>query len=127
MHIDLVYTRISRGQYHKQFQYADHHLSLSVLLIACCLLVLNNISFDFSDLIMSNLFNIPFSFSVNPQTLKNLLQYRKNIQPNSSDDKWSEKAIKGLIKRLTKASMIDDLQAALDSQNPQTRCVTIPR
>jgi MAD (mothers against decapentaplegic) family protein 2/3 len=76
---------------------------------------------------MSNLFNLPFSFSINPQTLRNLLQHRKNIQTNSSEDKWSEKAIKGLIKRLTKSSMIDDLQIALDTQNPQTRCVTIPR
>lgn len=76
---------------------------------------------------MSNLFNLPFSFSINPQTVKNLLQHRKNIQSNSSEDKWSEKAIKGLIKRLTKSSMIDDLQAALETQNPQTRCVTIPR
>ena len=76
---------------------------------------------------MSNLFNLPFSFSVNPQTLKNLLQHRKNIPLNSSEDKWSEKAIKGLIKRLTKSSMIDDLQTALDTQNPQTRCVTISR
>ncbi|CAF1078749.1 unnamed protein product [Adineta steineri] len=77
--------------------------------------------------IMSNLFNLPFAFSINPETLKNLLQHRKNIQPNSGDDKWSEKAIKGLIKRLTKASMIDDLQTALDTQSSQTRCVTIPR
>lgn len=76
---------------------------------------------------MSNLFNLPFSFSTNPQTLKNLLQHRKNIASNSSEDKWSEKAIKGLIKRLTKSSMIDDLQVALDTQNSQTRCVTIPR
>jgi hypothetical protein len=74
---------------------------------------------------MSNLFN--FSFSTNPQTFKNLLQHRKNIQPNSSEDKWSEKAIKGLIKRLTKTSMIDDLQSALNTQSAQTRCVTIPR
>ncbi|CAF1245775.1 unnamed protein product [Adineta steineri] len=76
---------------------------------------------------MSNLFNLPFSFSTNPQTFKNLLQHRLNIQTNSNDDKWSEKAIKGLIKRLTKSSMIDDLQLALDTKNPQTRCVTIPR
>lgn len=76
---------------------------------------------------MSNLFNLPFSFTINPQQLKIFLQHRKNIQPNSSEDKWSEKAIKGLIKRLTKSSMIDDLQLALDTQNPQTRCVTIPR
>jgi hypothetical protein len=76
---------------------------------------------------MSNLFNLPFSFSTNPQTLKNLLQHRKNIQLNSIEDKWSEKAIKGLIKRLTKSSMIEDLQTALDTQNPQTCCVTIPR
>lgn len=76
---------------------------------------------------MSNLFSLPFSLSVNPQTLKNLLQHRKNIPLNSSEDKWSEKAIKGLIKRLTKSSMIDDLLFALDGQNGHTRCVTIPR
>jgi len=76
---------------------------------------------------MSNLFNLPFSFSTNPQTFKNLLQHRLNIQLNSNEDKWSEKAIKGLIKRLTKTSMIDDLQTALDNKNQQTRCVTIPR
>jgi mothers against decapentaplegic homolog 3 len=76
---------------------------------------------------MSNLFNLPFPFSSNPQALKNLLQHRKNISLNSSEDRWSEKAIKGLIKRLSKSSMIDDLQTALDSQNVQTRCVTIPR
>lgn len=76
---------------------------------------------------MSNLFNLPFSFSSNPQRLRNLLQYRLNISPNTNEDKWSEKAIKGLIKRLSKSSMIDDLQAALETKNPQTRCVTIPR
>jgi hypothetical protein len=76
---------------------------------------------------MNNLFNLPFSFSTNPQTFKNLLQHRINIQPNSNDDKWSEKAIKGLIKRLTKSSMIDSLQTALDTKNPQTCCVTISR
>ncbi|CAF4134389.1 unnamed protein product [Rotaria sordida] len=76
---------------------------------------------------MSHLFNLPFSFSINPQTLKNLLQHRKNIQSNTSEDKWSEKAIKGLIKRLTKPSMIDDLQTALETQSSQARCVTIPR
>jgi len=76
---------------------------------------------------MSNLFNLPFSFSTNPQTFSHLLQHRLNIQLNSNEDKWSEKAIKGLIKRLTKTSMIDDLRTALDSKNSQTRCVTIPR
>ncbi|CAF3419702.1 unnamed protein product, partial [Rotaria sp. Silwood2] len=76
---------------------------------------------------MSNLFNLPFSFSIYSQTLKNLLQHRINIQLNSNEDKWSEKAIKGLIKRLTKTSMIDDLQTALDSKNSETRCVTISR
>lgn len=76
---------------------------------------------------MSNLFNLPFSFSSNPQSLKSLLQHRKNIPLNSSEDKWSEKAIKGLIKRLTKSSMLDDLLFALDGQNIHSRCVTIPR
>ena len=76
---------------------------------------------------MSNLFNLPFSFSLNPHALKNLLQHRINIQLNSNEDKWSEKAIKGLIKRLTKTSMIDDLQTALDRKNSETRCVTISR
>jgi len=76
---------------------------------------------------MNNLFNFSFAFSTNPQTFKSLLQHRKNLLANTSEDKWSEKAIRGLIKRLTKSSMIDDLQTALDTQNACTACVTIPR
>ncbi|CAF1954984.1 unnamed protein product [Rotaria magnacalcarata] len=75
---------------------------------------------------MNNLFNLPFSFSIYSQALKSLLQHRINIQLNSNEDKWSEKAIKGLIKRLTKTSMIDDLQTALATKTSHTRCVTIP-
>ncbi|CAF3536132.1 unnamed protein product [Rotaria socialis] len=76
---------------------------------------------------MSNLFYLPFSFSIYSQAIKNLLQHRINIQLNSNEDKWSEKAIKGLIKHLTKTSMIDDLQTALATKTSHTRCVTIPR
>ena len=76
---------------------------------------------------MNSLFNLPFPFSTNPQTFKNLLQQRINIQLNTNEDKWSEKAIKGLIKRLTKASMVDDLKTALENKTSGTHCVTIPR
>lgn len=76
---------------------------------------------------MNNLFNLPFSFSIYPQTLKNLLQHRINIPLNTNEDKWSEKAIKSLLKRLTKTSMINDLQTALNTKSSQTNCVTISR
>lgn len=76
---------------------------------------------------MSSLLNLPFSLSFNSQSFKKLLQYRINIQSNSNEDTWSEKAIKGLVKRLTKTSMIDDLQTSLETKNSETRCVTIRR
>ncbi|CAF0797620.1 unnamed protein product [Didymodactylos carnosus] len=75
---------------------------------------------------MNNLFNLPFAFSINPASVKHLLLHRKNVH-NHGEDKWTEKAIRGLIKRLTKTSMVDDLEIALDTKSSQTRCVTIPR
>ncbi|CAF1054628.1 unnamed protein product [Didymodactylos carnosus] len=75
---------------------------------------------------MNNLFNLPFAFSINPASVKHLLLHRKNVH-NHGEDKWTEKAIRGLIKRLTKSSMVDDLEIALDTKSSQTKCVTIPR
>jgi hypothetical protein len=43
------------------------------------------------------------------------------------ENKWSEKAIKSLVKKLKKTSLVDELEKAITKQDPNTRCVTIAR
>lgn len=43
------------------------------------------------------------------------------------EDKWSEKAIKGLVKLAKKYNFLDDLERALTTRDSNTRCIIIPR
>lgn len=42
-------------------------------------------------------------------------------------DKWSEKAVKSLVKKLKKSGNIDELERAISEKNGNTKCITIPR
>lgn len=42
-------------------------------------------------------------------------------------DKWSEKAVKSLVKKLKKSGSIDELERAISEKNGNTKCITIPR
>ncbi|KAH9491271.1 Mothers against decapentaplegic 2 [Dermatophagoides farinae] len=44
-----------------------------------------------------------------------------------NNDKWSEKAVKSLVKKLKKTGTIDELERAISEQNVNTKCITIPR
>ena len=63
---------------------------------------------------------LPFT----PPVVKRLLGWRKC---SDADGKWSEKAVKSLVKKLRKSGALEELERAISSQNPNTRCVTIPR
>ena len=43
------------------------------------------------------------------------------------EDKWCEKAVKSLVKKLKKNGTIDELEKAITTQDPKTRCITIAR
>lgn len=62
---------------------------------------------------------LPFT----PPIVKRLLGWKKS----DGEDKWSEKAVKSLVKKLKKTGGLDELERAITSQNPNTRCITIPR
>lgn len=67
---------------------------------------------------------MPFTSPV----VKRLLGWRKRSpKHNESDDKWTEKAVKSLVKKLKKSGTVDELELAITTGNTQTKCITIAR
>lgn len=64
-------------------------------------------------------------FTSPPPVVKRLIGYIK--EGSDKEEKWKEKAVKSLVKRLKNGNQLDELERALASQDPSTRCVTIPR
>lgn len=60
-------------------------------------------------------------------SVKRLLSYRKcNGSIELAEAAWSEKAVRSLVKKL-KNQHLNQLEIALSSQNPGTRCICVPR
>lgn len=60
-------------------------------------------------------------------SVKRLLQYRKsNGSIELAEAAWSEKAIRSLVKKL-KNNQLSALEVALSTQNPHSKCCTVPR
>lgn len=62
---------------------------------------------------------LPFT----PPVVKRLLSFKKG----EGEDKWSEKAVKSLVKKLKKSGGLDELETAVTTEDANTRCITIPR
>ncbi|KAM9312756.1 mothers against decapentaplegic homolog 3 isoform 3-T3 [Gastrophryne carolinensis] len=65
---------------------------------------------------------LPFT----PPIVKRLLGWKKGEQ-NGQEEKWCEKAVKSLVKKLKKSGQLDELEKALATQSITTKCITIPR
>lgn len=65
---------------------------------------------------------LPFT----PPIVKKLLGWKKGEQ-NGQEEKWCEKAVKSLVKKLKKTGQLDELEKAITTQNINTKCITIPR
>ena len=63
---------------------------------------------------------LPFT----PPIVKRLLSWKRGT--GDEEDKWAEKAVKSLVKKLKKTGGLDELEKAITSQGP-TLCVKIPR
>ncbi|BES97402.1 mothers against decapentaplegic homolog 2 3 [Nesidiocoris tenuis] len=61
---------------------------------------------------------LPFS----PPIVKRLLGWKKS----QCEDKWSEKAVKSLVKKLKKTGGLEELEKAVTTQDPSTKCIVIP-
>ncbi|XP_026680096.1 mothers against decapentaplegic homolog 3-like [Diaphorina citri] len=61
-------------------------------------------------------------FPFTPPIVKKLLGWKKG----DGEDKYSEKAVKSLVKKLKKSNGLDELEKAITTQDPNTKCVTIP-
>ena len=66
---------------------------------------------------------LPFT----PPIVKRLLGWRKGEAKNEQEEKWSEKAVKSLVKKLKKNNTLDELEKAITSQDSKTKCITIAR
>ena len=67
---------------------------------------------------------LPFSSPV----VKRLLSRKKlSEEGQGGEDKWSEKAVKSLVKKLKKSGGLEELEKAILEENHTTRCITIPR
>uniref|UniRef100_A0A8D9EL71 Mothers against decapentaplegic homolog n=1 Tax=Cacopsylla melanoneura TaxID=428564 RepID=A0A8D9EL71_9HEMI len=61
-------------------------------------------------------------FPFTPPIVKKLLGWKKG----DGEDKYCEKAVKSLVKKLKKSNGLDELEKAITTQDPNTKCVTIP-
>lgn len=60
--------------------------------------------------------------------VKRLLIYKKGQDDDDGEEKWSEKAVKSLVKKLKKTGGLAELEKAITSEGGvATACVTIPR
>ncbi|XP_074661368.1 mothers against decapentaplegic homolog 3-like isoform X2 [Tubulanus polymorphus] len=64
---------------------------------------------------------LPFT----PPIVKRLLGWKKGDL--DKDEKWTEKAVKSLVKKLRKSGGLDELEKAITTQSSNTKCITIPR
>ncbi|KAL8197407.1 UNVERIFIED_CONTAM: Mothers against decapentaplegic 3 [Gekko kuhli] len=64
---------------------------------------------------------LPFT----PPIVKRLLGWKKGEQ-NGQEEKWCEKAVKSLVKKLKKSGQLDELEKAITTQSAATKCITIP-
>ena len=58
---------------------------------------------------------------------KRLLGLKKGEFQSEQDEKWSEKAVKCLVKKLQKCNGLEDLEKVITTQDQGSQCVTIPR
>jgi len=66
---------------------------------------------------------LPFT----PPIVKRLLGWRKGDFKSEQEEKWSEKAVKSLVKKLKKNGTVEELEKAITGQDSKTRCITIAR
>lgn len=62
-----------------------------------------------------------------PSIVKRLLAWKKGNEESSIEGRWSEKAVKSLVKKLKKSGALQELEKAISTHNPHTKCVTIPK
>ena len=60
-----------------------------------------------------------------PPIVKRLLGWKKG--DSEKEEKWAEKAVKSLVKKLKKTGGLEELEKAIAQQDSNTKCITIPR
>lgn len=106
IHIELAISQVHRRDVFKS--------------IGLCSSLIRNIFGSVVDLLKMSI--LPFT----PPIVKRLLGWKKGEQ-NGQEEKWCEKAVKSLVKKLKKTGQLEELEKAITTQNINTKCITIPR
>jgi len=75
------------------------------------------------DFLTSTSTRLPFTSPIE----KRLLGWKKGEFKNEQDEKWFEKAVKSLVKKLRKCNGLEKLEKVITNQDQNSECVTIPR
>jgi len=75
------------------------------------------------DFLQTTSSRLPFASPIE----KRLLSWKKGEFKSEQDEKWSEKAVKSLVKKLRKCNGLEDLEKVISTQDQSSKCVTIPR
>lgn len=75
------------------------------------------------DFLQTTSSRLPFASPIE----KRLLGWKKGEFKSEQDEKWSEKAVKSLVKKLRKCNGLEDLEKVITTQDQSSKCVTIPR
>ena len=75
------------------------------------------------DFLQTTSSRLPFASPIE----KRLLGWKKGEFKSEQDEKWSEKAVKSLVKKLRKCNGLEDLEKVITTQDQGSKCVTIPR
>jgi len=75
------------------------------------------------DFLQTTSTRLPFTSPIE----KRLLGWKKGEFKNEQDEKWFEKAVKSLVKKLRKCNGLEKLEKVITTQDGTGECVTIPR
>jgi len=75
------------------------------------------------DFLQTTSSRLPFASPIE----KRLLGWKKGEYKTEQEEKWCEKAVKSLVKKLRKSNGLEELERTISTADQNSKCVTIAR